>query len=174
MNKLIKFTSIASLFILLFLWKPAIAQYVNVQIDIQAVVDAEVRQSLSFGTMISDSGINRIEPGHPDMGIFAIRVLQTQSMLFNLELPDYLVHTNPETDARIPISLEAAYTNFGTDDFTRAITMRTPFEEVAMTIPDDPFHEWATAYIYLYGEIFVGDIPEGDYHGEIILNIEYE
>lgn len=174
MNKSTWIITLLTLLFLLFLCKPAIAQYVNVQIDIRAEVDADVRQPLDFGTMVSNSGIYRIEPGHPDMGVFAVRVIQAQSMLFHLELPAYLVHSGPETDARIPISLEAAYTNFGEDDFSRALPMRTPYEEVVMSLPDDPSHEWATAFIYLYGEIDIGDIPEGSYHGEIILNIEYE
>lgn len=174
MNKLNRITTLPALLFLLFLWKPATAQYVNVQIDIRAEVDADVRQPLDFGTMVSNSGTYRIEPGNPDMGVFAIRVMQAQSMLFNLQLPDSLVHTGTDTDARIPISLEAAYIGFGEDDFSRAIPMRTPYEEVVMSLPDDPSHEWATAFIYLYGEIDIGDIPEGNYHGEIILNIEYE
>jgi hypothetical protein len=174
MNKLNWIITLPALLFLLLLWKPALAQYVNVQIDIRAEVDAEVRQPLDFGTMVSNSGIYRIEPGHPDMGVFAVRVIQAQSMLFNLELPEYLVHSQPESEARIPISLEAAYTNFGEDDFSRAVPMRIPYEEVVMFLPDDPSHEWATAFIYLYGEIDIGDIPEGNYHGKIILNIEYE
>jgi len=174
MNKSITYLLISALMLLLASLEEVSGQYINVQIDIHAEADADVRQSLDFGTLIANSGVYRIELGHPDMGVFSIRILQAQSMLFNLEVPDYLEHNDPGTEAHIPISLEAAYTNFGEDDYSRAVFMRSPWEEIVMATPDDPNHGWATAYIYLYGQIEVGEIPEGTYRGEIILNIEYE
>jgi hypothetical protein len=174
MNKSIFILILAASMALYAAPEHVLGQYITVELEIPAEVDADVLQSLDFGTLISNSGTHRVDLGHPDMGIFSLRVLQAQSMLFNLQLPDYLEHSSPDTPARIPISLEAAYTNTGVDDPGLAQLITSPYEEVVMALPDNPGRVWATAFIFLFGEVEVGDVPDGTYRGEIILNVEYE
>jgi hypothetical protein len=163
------------IFLALVLALPAKGQFMNFQIDIDAELSTTVERPLDFGTLIINSGPNTIELGDPRMGIFRIDALRTQRMLISLEVPDYLrMEFGPES-ARIPIEMYAAFSNFGEDNWRTAQPFRTPLQEIIVDSPqNNPDAIWSSAYIYIYGMIDIGTIPEGVYTGDIVLSIIYD
>jgi hypothetical protein len=158
-----------------FLVLPANGQFLNFQIDIEAELSTTVERPLDFGTLIINSGPNTIELGDPRMGIFRIDALRTQKILMSLEVPEYLRQEFGPESARIPVELFAAFSNFGEENWRTAQPFRTPLQEIIIESPqDNPEAIWSSAYIYIYGMIDIGTIPEGVYTGDIVLSIIYE
>jgi hypothetical protein len=109
------------------------------------------------------------------MGIFRIDALRTQKILMSLEVPEYLRQEFGPESARIPVELFAAFSNFGEENWRTAQPFRTPLQEIIIESPqDNPEAIWSSAYIYIYGMIDIGTIPEGVYTGDIVLSIIYE
>lgn len=164
-------------FISIFLMIPIIlqAQFVHFQMSVEPELSADVVQKLNFGNFITDSGIQRIEKGSPDMGIFEIRGLRTQTLAVTLNPPEELQHSNSNIQQHIPISLEASYTT-GVDDINQSL----PFSgnNAWFTIGGKGSHSntqpWQSAYVYIYGDISIGDVPDGNYEGSLVLTVEYQ
>ena len=94
---------------------------------------------------------------------------------------------------RIPFTLKAAYANRGNNNVTDAIpiTVSAGFGEARFPIrarqgqppgppprpPTGNFNQETVnenAYLYLYGEIDVGDVVAGFYTGNITINVQYD
>lgn len=149
------------------------AQFLNIQIEVEPEVEATVERSLNFGSILTNSGMINFPLGDPDIGVFGIRAVQTQRMLIEMDVPDYLEHS--ELDARIPVGLELAVNRFGVNDPGSAVRITDENREVTVsTPPDQPAQEWSYAYLYVYGWIDVGTVPPGIYTGDVVLNIEYD
>ncbi|MEP2595765.1 MAG: hypothetical protein ABJI92_18920 [Kangiellaceae bacterium] len=109
------------------------------------------------------------------MGIFSVTAINSQILRMELQSTNILKHLNPAVKATIPIDLQAAYNNSGTNNPDVA----TPFGgdnmylQVNENAQKDRF-EWQTVFIYIYGFIDVGNVPNGIYEGELSLVIDYE
>lgn len=169
------FYYICTFFCSLILCIPSSAQYINIQIELEPELEASVLSELNFGDIIVNSGQKNINLGDPSMGIFSVTAINSQILRLELQSTNILKHLNPEVKASIPIDLQAAYNNSGTNDPDRA----TPFDndnmylQVNKDAQKDRF-EWQTVFIYIYGFIDVGNVPDGIYVGEISLLIDYE
>ena len=149
------------------------AQFLNLEIDIEPSLTVSVLQTLDFGTVITNSGITRIAPGEPGMGVFLIDALNTQQLLIEFEKPERL--TNKESDESIPIDINAAFSEFGRDNILESQPiLNNPEQVILRTTPDNQANVWARSYIYIYGSLVVGPVSEGFYTGELVLNITYE
>lgn len=149
------------------------AQFLNIQIDVEPRADAQVERSLDFGTIVANSGLVNFELGDPGMGIFAIRALRTQRMLFSFEVPDYLHHDG--SDNRIPAGFQLAITDTGVNDYRQAAPIiGTDHEIIISSPPGQPDREWSFAWIYVYGWIDVGNVPPGIYTADLVLHVEYD
>lgn len=159
----------------LLLCTTSTAQYINIQIELEPELEAAVLSELNFGNIIVNSGAKKINLGDPSMGIFSINAINSQILRFELRSTNTLKHLNPEIKAFIPIDLQAAYNNSGVNKPEEA----TPFNgenmylQVNENARKDRF-EWQTVYIYIYGFIDVGNVPNGIYEGELSLVIDYE
>lgn len=154
---------------------PLRAQFVHFSMRVEPELSAGVIQRLDFGTVVVNSGINTVEPGNPRMGVFEIRSLNNRELLVTLHAPEYLVHTDRDMEDRIPIHLQASYTNNGIRDFrqSRAFPGNTAWLQVGNSRSRAGDNSWETAYIYVYGSIEVGQVANGDYSGVLVLNVEY-
>jgi len=169
------FWSYIPILFLIFLPLSIKAQTIDIQIDVNPEVDTRVIQPLDFGQLMAGTGVHQIQLGSPDMGIFHVRALRTQRFFLNLTADEALVHQNPEVEDSIPIELFASYTNFGIDDYRQSIPMGSLFEEVVVEeTPGNPESAWSGLYIYIYGNIELGNVQPGLYTGEIVLTVIYE
>lgn len=152
---------------------PLHAQFLSIQIDVEPDVEAETVRSLDFGQIPTGSGEVRVSLGDSQMGVFSIRAIQTQRLLVTLEQPEFLTHER--LDARIPLTLQMAYTDFGINDFNQATPIGQEGEEITVQpIPGNPTTVWSAAHLYVYGWLDIGMVPEGVYSGDVVLLIEYE
>jgi len=148
-------------------------QFITIQIDVEPDVEATVLRSLNFGSLPAGSGAVAVSLGDGGMGVFSIRAIQTQRLLVSLRQPDYLTHST--MDARIPLHLNIAYTDFGVNDYSRAMEIDGDLADITINPPPDNLNSvWSSAHLYVYGWIDIGNVPEGLYTADIILYIEYE
>ena len=165
----------AILFLLLFSASVSYSQTVQFSMDIKPELDIEVLQDLSFGTVVTNSGQQQVALGNPQMGIFKIKALAAQSALITLQKPEYLSFQNSDADDKIPVSLNAAYSRRPTgysdilqfNDNSLGISLG---EENRATLSPT----WESGYVFIYGNIYVGEVSEGSYSGTLILNITYQ
>lgn len=147
----------------------------NIQIDIEPEVNTTIEQSLNFGQIVTNSGQINIGLGDVNMGIFKISALRTQRLLISLEHSDELRSVSSRNLATIPFDIQAAYTNFGVNDYRQSTSLSSAIEEVLIEGPPaNPTATWSSAYIYIYGSLDIGTVPSDVYVGEVQLTIVYE
>ncbi|MDG5766026.1 hypothetical protein QA596_01015 [Balneolales bacterium ANBcel1] len=170
----------ALLFAALVAVMPAIAeaQFLRLSFEIDSELTAEEMTPLNFGAVVPNSGIIRIELGDPNMGTYAITGPQNLMVDVVLEIPEYL-ESAEAPEFRVPLTLDVGFANRNQNniDHLQPITGAAalfPIREDApqQASPDTPVPV-ATAYIYVYGEIDVGDIPAGVYDAEVFMAVEY-
>lgn len=153
------------------------AQFINLQLKIEPELSATVEQNLDFGTLISNSGRTEIQLGDVNMGVFSIRALHTQNVYLNLQYPDVLLHDNPGISEEIPLQLSMSYNNTGNNNAVNSLPLAANSGFISIheiTELDSRNDIWKQMYIYVYGAIEVGNIPNGVYTGEIVLSVDYD
>lgn len=159
--------------IILFLMIPAIghAQFIDLQLDIDPEITAQTEQPLNFGTVMTNSGRQMIELGSVNMGIFSITALENQLLLLTLDKPTELQHSDSDVDEVIPLELFSRY-GFSAENHEDSY----PLPDAASTIKVEPNPEpgpWNSIYLFIYGAVDIGDVPDGTYDNEIVLSVEY-
>lgn len=173
MTRFFGYTTLLTLLLFLMNTLVVCGQFINVQIDVEPDVEATVVRSLDFGAIPTGIGEVSISLGDMDMGVFSIQAIQTQRLLISLQQPTHLEHES--LDARIPLHLELAYTDFGINDYNQAREITRDMEEIVIQpIPGNTSTVWSAAHIYVYGWIDIGNVPEGVYTAEVTLYVEYE
>lgn len=140
--------------------------------------------NLDFGFVLSNQGLVQINLGDPEMVVFSIEGNAQLDVFVSITAPPDLVL---DAGNKIPYTLQAAYANRGDNDISEAVIMsgnsvRFPLkkrEQGPARPPPTPRHEGytpprATAYLYIYGSINVGDVAAGTYTGTIDIIVDYE
>ncbi|MGN8226833.1 hypothetical protein [Gracilimonas sp. BCB1] len=153
------------------------AQFINLQLKVEPELSATVEQNLDFGTLISNTGRTEIQLGDVNMGVFSIRAFHTQNVYINLQYPAVLTHNQTGINEEIPLTLNMSYNNTGTNSISSSTSI--PASGRMVSIHDNtnlinPNEIWKRLYIYVYGSIEVGNIPNGIYTGEVILSVDYD
>ncbi len=155
------------------------AQFINIEIDIKAELTASVTQDLDFGTITKNSGLHTINLDDVAAGVFAIRAFMAQSIYVVIRAPEHLTYTETGTEYKIPLSLQSAYNNYGSDNPFNTMPLpnnRGFIQQMADNNNTDDRSSlyWDDIYLYIYGSINVGDVPDGIYEADILMEIEYE
>ncbi|MBO6586092.1 MAG: hypothetical protein JJ953_08320 [Gracilimonas sp.] len=153
------------------------AQFINLQLKIEPELSATVEQNLDFGTLISNTGITEIQLGDVNMGVFSIRAFYTQNVYINLEYPEVLVNGQTGNNQEIPLSLSMSYNNSGTNSISSSSPIPSSGGMVSIhdnTNLTNSNEIWKQLFIYVYGSIEVGNIPNGVYTGEVVLSVDYD
>ena len=153
------------------------AQFINLRLTVEPELRATVVQPLDFGTQITNSGRTTIELGDANMGIFSVRAYHTQNIYIDLQYPDALENNEAGIAADIPLVLGMSFNNTGTENPQNSTPL--PLNEGLVSItqnttPETEADVWKQMYIYVYGSIVIGNIPNGIYTGDIILNLDYD
>ncbi len=162
--------------------RQAQAQFIYFSMEVEPELSATTLEDLDFGTIPVESGRSSIGLGEAGMGVFMLRGLQYQRLTFELEVPEELNHELPGIDATIPIDLNFAYNNRGTNNSNTA-TIVDGLDATLTLLGDDfqagqPISEylqsnWAQMYIYVYGSIEIGNVPSGVYKNQVTVRVEY-
>lgn len=155
---------------------PLKAQFINLQIKVEPELSAAVEQPLNFGTQITNSGPTEIALGDLNMGIFSIRAFSNQQVYLELDIPEYLEHTVLNSEENIPLHIEMSYNNSGVNSYQNStpvtgnkVLVNVANKEAVKSNSD----LWNILYLYIFGSIDIGNIPNGIYSGEIKLTITY-
>lgn len=152
------------------------AQFIHFQMSVEPELSTDVVQNLDFGNSMINSGVQRIEKGSPNMGILEIRGLHTQTVAVTLDSPQELQHSNPDIEQNISTTLEAFYTP-SIDDISQSLPFSGNNAWFTIGGEDSPSSNkqpWQSAYVYIYGDLSIGDVPEGTYNGTLVLTVEYQ
>ncbi len=176
-NKIIKYNSVLSLFLILFLLNPLLGfgQYINIQIELEPEFQTEVVSELNFGDIVVGSGEKSIQLGDSNMGIFSVTGINSQSVRLSIDTPSTLTHSDPSITDSIPFDIRASYNNSGENTIqgSEPINGDIAYTVINRNALKNQF-EWQTMYVFIYGTIMVGNIQDGVYNGFIRLTVDYE
>lgn len=147
------------------------AQFIDLQLNIDPEIVARTEQPLNFDTLATNSGRQMIELGSINMGIFSITALENQMLLVTLDKPAELKHEDASIDDSIPLELYSRY-GYSIQNYDNSY----PLPETTGNIKVEPNSApglWNSVYIFMYGEIEIGDVSGGTYSSEIVLIVEY-
>lgn len=186
MNNFQKTLFVLGLVLLTFGSGKTLAQTIQFSIHVASSLDATVDQDLSFGTLIANTGSNDVNLGDPGMGVFAITGNEELDIVVTMTPPTNLTHTGVSTDV-IPFTLNFAYANKGSNDVNQAVVAsgntarfqileRTSGPAGAPPTPPNASHtpQDATAYLYVYGSLTLGEIDAGTYTGMVTIDVAYD
>lgn len=181
------------LFLLLGFTQQATAQEINFgsYADYQIELHNVTTNDLEFeGPIIRNGGIYEVELS--DAFILEIEGVKYLDVGVLIEGEGELVHES-DPDQTIPLTLKGAYANRGQENISdvRIITLSNNFGEARFPIlardqappgppPTPPTGEFnqaevnESAFLYLYGEIDVGDVDAGLYSGTITITVRYD
>jgi len=164
----------------------ASAQTIQFSVYVASSLDATKDQDLDMGEVISGSGYTEVLLGDPGMGVFSITGNEELDVIVTMVSPTKLTHTGASAD-EIAFTLNFAYANKNANNVNDAIvasggTARFKMKERssgpagAPPTPPSGTHtpQEATAYIYIYGNMTVGDIEPGTYTGDVDLSVTYD
>lgn len=163
----------------------AFGQTIQFSIYVASNLDATKDQDLDLGMSISGSGTHEVNLGDPGMGVFSIAGNEQLDVIVSMTADAEL--TNPSTSHVIPFTLEFAYANRGENNINHAVvgvggTARFQLRQRESGPPGAPptpanagfTPNTATAYIYVYGSMYVGAIDPGTYTGNVNLSVTYD
>ena len=174
------------------------AQFLRIQLKVPTKAAYYDITMPRFGNLYPNAGWIVIPPGDPRIGSFNISNIENITVMVGIAAPASLV-MNEEN--QLPLRIEAAWLNDGTNRPHVAIPFEPLAQNRKLTLPstvgkttrfigdyatfnlrsttsftgkstlsDDPL----TAWVYLFGALYVGDVEPGIYKGEIFVTIEYE
>lgn len=171
------FSSFAIALFFLFVSQSSTAQFINLNFTVKSELSVTAEQHLDFGSLASNSGIQNINLGDINAGIFAIRAYYTQNVFVEVNAPEYLLSETINSNDKIPITLHASYSNTGLNNPKNSTPLLNNIGYI-------PIHKnntsivktdvWQELFIYIYGTIDVGNIEKGIYSGVVVLYIDYD
>lgn len=150
---------------------PGYAQFLNLELEIDAKLTAQTEQSLNFGTLQTNSGHQNISFGSTNMGIFSITALENQVLLITIDKPTHLNHSNPSIEDQIPLNIFTRY-GYSAQDFQNSQQLIQSTQSLQVETNPEP-GPWNSIYLFIYGSVDIGNISEGVYSNNIVLDVQY-
>ena len=147
------------------------AQFVQLRLDIKPKTTVNAKQMLNFGSLPVNSGTTTINLGDPNMGVFSIRAVKSQTLLINYINPSQLNHRNTEIEEHLPLQLDIDL-GYSNDRFNDTSTLSESLQTITIQENDDKSF-WNMLYVFLYGSVTVGDVPARRYKNNIVIDIHY-
>lgn len=169
--------ALAALFLLSTAPAPAQnhADDAEVSVTLRAAEELVVNgvNDLDFGIIISGAGRHAVVLTDPSAGLFTITGRSNRRVTVTLSPPAVL--TNAASGNTIPFTSAAAYRNHGTANNNPAgatvITGNSTTFRIFPAHTGRPIQ--ATAYVWIYGEINVGNVRAGPYTGIFTLTADF-
>ncbi len=161
-----------ALFILLFILSasPLNAQFLHIEIPVETEISASIQQRLALGNYQSGSGSHLISLNGSNAGVYSLTSYKNQ--LIGVRVPEVVFLPHVTLKDSIKLNIKAAYNNKGINNTELSI----PFKGITafkINAENKGSAFWERAYIYLYGMLHIGTVPEGLYRGEVTLTIHY-
>lgn len=146
-------------------------QFMDLELRVNSKLSANTERPLHFGTLMPNSGRAEITLGSVNMGVFSVRALESQLLLVTLDKPDELYHDNPAVEETIPLELLSRY-GYSAQNYQDSYPLPKASTSIRIAPTPGP-GPWSMLYIFIYGSIDIGNVPEGTYDNEIVLSVEY-
>jgi len=173
------------------------AQFVRVRVKIPPKSTFYNMTMPTFGNLFADAGWVSISPGDPRIGSFSISNFENVQVMVGIVAPGALVM---DEQNQLPLQIEAGWLNDGTNRPDEAVQFDALAQNRKLSLPaavgssmlfrgdyatfnlrntanitrNSANKELLTAWVYLFGSIYVGDVKPGIYKGEIFITTEYE
>lgn len=184
--------------VFIFLAPTLSAQFIRVQLKIPAKAVFYDMTMPKFGNLYSDAGWISISPGDSRIGSFSISNFENVQVMVGIVAPGALVLDDQN---QLPLQIEAGWLNDGTNRPDEAKPFDALAQNRKMSLPaavgssmlfrgdyatfnlrntatistgKSGSKELLTAWVYLFGSLYVGTVKPGVYTGEIFVTTEYE
>lgn len=147
------------------------AQFIDLQLEVDSEVTTSTEQPLDFGTLTTNTGHSAIGLGSIKMGVFSISALENQVLLVTLDKPTELHHANPAIEDVVPLELHARF-GYSSQDYQSSYPLAETTTNIKVETNPEP-GPWNTIYLFIYGSVNIGNIPDGLYSNDIVLDVEY-
>ncbi len=169
---------VTGLLALLLLPRPGEGQFLRISMEVESELRTQTVQTLQFGDLYQNAGPVQVAMGEGNMGIYSISGNPTQWVRVTLDTPELLRHADRSLGDSLEISIQAAYANQGAnrvEDAQLFSNGEAQFQMMqnAATLTSTQMMRDVTTYIYLFGEISVGNVEPGLYDGQIVMQVEY-
>lgn len=154
------------------------AQFLRIVMEVEPELSAQTLQPLDFGQLYQNAGPIEVNMGENNMGIFTVMGYPNQSVRVSLHSPELLRHADRSFSDSLNISIRAAYANRGVNRIEDARlfngnTAQFQMMESTGGLTPTQMMQNATAYIFIFGSISVGDVQPGHYDGMVVMEVEY-
>lgn len=174
------------------------AQFLRIQLKIPPKSSFYDMTMPEFGNLYSDAGWVSISPGDPRIGSFSISNFENVQVMVGIVAPGALVL---DEQNQLPLQIEAGWLNDGTNRPDEAVPFEALAQNRKLSLPAavgtsmlfrgdyatfslrntasisnsrTGSKELLTAWVYLFGSIYVGSVKPGVYTGEVFVTTEYE
>jgi hypothetical protein len=86
-------------------------------------------------------------------------------------MPGELHHDNPAIEDVVPLELYARY-GYSSQNYRDSYPLPEATSSIKVETNPEP-GPWNTIYLFIYGSVNIGNIPDGVYANEIVLDVEY-
>ncbi|MEX0778429.1 MAG: hypothetical protein WD491_03720 [Balneolales bacterium] len=147
----------------------------RLSVEVETELGVSSENTLDFGRM--DSGNHELHLGDEGMGVFAFSAYENVHITAVIKAPEYLIHSSSAISDRLKIDLNAAYANKGENNYNQSTPL--PNNEARFPVRDRKSVQvnrmgLELCWLYLYGTVETNNASPGEYHGEVIIRIEYE
>lgn len=144
---------------------------VNVTAE-QDIVITNLTGDLNFGSVIQNQGIVQILLTAPETVVLQVEGKVNQGIRVSFTAPAELRLDALNT---IPFTLRAAYNDTGNNNVSGATVISLPLSTQTFKLPNNPGPDkTGTVYLYIYGDILVGNVYAGSYSNTINVLVEYD
>lgn len=125
---------------------------------------------LDFGTVFQNQGLVQIRLNDPETVVLSVEGSENQSIRVTFTPPADL---RLDASNALPFTLGAAYNDTGNNNAAGATVING--NTVIFNLPNNPGpDQTGTAYLYVYGDITVGNVNAGSYSGTINVFVGYD
>lgn len=158
--------------------RPVEAQFIRVTMEVESELSTQTLQPLSFGQLYQNTGPVSVGMGAENMGIFSISGSPIQKVRVSLQSPELLRHADRSLNDSLEVSIQAAYANRGANRVEDARPFNDEQAQFQMmentgNLTSAALLRDVTAYIYIFGNLSVGDVEPGLYDGDVVIEVEY-
>lgn len=154
----------------------AVAQTMRLQFIVEEEFSIKNVRHIDLGLLQPGFGWVQFQKQDYSAGQFSISASENVNIIVSYVAPEELVK---DVDNTLPVKMEAAYLNDGTNNARNAITFdnnNAVFQinnsGLMVDQMDARIHK-LECWLYFYGNVYVGDVEPGVYYGFLQVRVEY-
>ncbi|HKJ44230.1 MAG TPA: DUF4402 domain-containing protein [Balneolales bacterium] len=156
----------------------------SIQFNGQVPLSFTVVNDINFGQVVTNEGLVRLNKGDNGMGV--LKITGQKNMDITINIPSSVKLYDASNTNYMNYTIRAAYNNKGQNDYTQTQPFNVPSQTFRVggrnqgppAPPPTPAHHGyipptGSAWLYLFGNLNVTNVPVGQYHGTITITVIY-